>query len=688
MKEYLANQLRNVAVLGHLGSGKTSLCESLLFLSKAIAKKGEVERKTTVSDYLPEEQNRQTSLSTSLIPVEWNGYKINFLDTPGSEEFVGELEQDLSVVDGAIVLIDATKGIEVGTERVWDELRDRNIPTLIFVNKMNKENVKFEAVMDKVMTGFGANAVPVCWPMGTENNFQGFFSLITKKAYLGSDDKESPLPAELEGKLEELAYQVNEKAAETDEELMEKFFMEEPFTTEELSKGLKTGVKNCDLFPILVGSVTENQGVQTLLNMVCEYLPGPSDLPGKKALSAKDGKEVVKKALDTEPFSAYVFKTIVDQFLGTINFFKVCSGTTAGLTEVVIPNLDQTVKTGAFMSLLGKNQINVDILHAGDIGVVTKMNDLATGFTMCDKRDVVKFPPIEVPTPVIYIAIQAKSKQDEDKISTALQKLNTEDPSFEIKRNPETSQLLIGGQGMTHIGYILEKMKNMFKVEVQTTDPKIVYRETIRKIGQAQGKHKKQSGGAGQFGDVWIRFEPLADKDFEFASEVVGGAVPKNYFPAVEKGLIETLEHGPLAGFPVIGVRAVLYFGSYHPVDSNEISFKIAAALAFKEACKVIKPTILEPIMDVNVTVKDEYVGDIMGDIPQRRGTVMGMNPAGHGKTTISAQIPEAEIISYAIDLKAMTQGSGKFTRKFNRYDDVPEHLVAKIIDEYKPKQN
>ncbi len=680
MKEYSAKQIRNVALLGHLGSGKTSLAESVLFLSKAISKKGEVERKTTVSDYLPEEQNRQTSLSTSLIPVEWNGYKINFLDTPGSEEFVGEIEQDLSVVDGAIVIIDAQKGIEVGTDRVWDEVRDRNIPTLIFVNKMNKENVKFAAIMDKVVEGFGNNAVAVCYPMGTENNFQGFFNALTKKAYKGGN--ESDVPAEYADKCDELHYAINEKIAETDEELMEKFFMEEPFTEEEAAKGLKAAVASCDMFPILVGSATEEVGVATLLDMICTYLPSPVD---KGAKVGKDGKK--REGTDSEAFSAYVFKTVVDQFLGTLNYIKINSGTTNGLVDLVVANNDAIVKAGQFMTLMGKNQILVPTFHAGDIAVVTKMTDLFTGATICDKKDVICYEPAPVPTPVIYVAIQAKTKQDEDKMSSSLQKLNAEDPSFEIRRNPETAQLLIGGQGMTHIGYILEKMKNMFKVEVTTAEPKIVYRETIRKVGEAQGKHKKQSGGAGQYGDVWIRFEPLEGKDFEFASEVVGGAVPKNYFPAVEKGLIETLEHGPLAGFPVIGVRAVLYFGSYHPVDSNEISFKIAASLAFKEACKVIKPTILEPIMEVVVTVKDEYVGDIMGDIPQRRGNVMGMNPVGRGKTAITAEIPEAEITSYAIDLKAMTQGSGHFTRKFIRYADVPENLVKKIIEEYKPKQ-
>ena len=680
MKEYSAKQIRNIALLGHLGSGKTSLAESILFLGKAIAKKGEVARKTTVSDYTVEEQNRQTSLSTSLIPVEWNGCKINFLDTPGSEEFIGEIEQDLAVVDGAIILVDATKGIEVGTERVWDELRERNIPTIIFINKINKENVKFEKILEKVKEGFGQKAAVVGYPIGTDNNYNGLFSLISKKAYV--QGVESSIPDEYHDKVEELIAELSEVVAQTDEELLEKFFMEEPFTDEEMKKGIRSAVASCDLFPIVVGSCLENIGVASLLDMAVEYIPSPVDKGPKVGTNGQK-----REGLDSEPFSAYVFKTVVDQFLGTINYIKINSGTTEGLVDLMISNNEQVVKAGQFMTLMGKNQINVPVLRAGDIAVVTKMTELYTTATICDKKAPICYEPAPVPTPVIYIAIQAKTKQDEDKMSSSLQKLNAEDPSFEIRRNPETAQLLVGGQGMTHIGYILEKMKNMYKVDVTTAEPKIVYRETIRKVGQAQGKHKKQSGGAGQYGDVHIRFEPLADKDFEFASEVVGGAVPKNYFPAVEKGLIEALEHGPLAGFPVIGVRAVLFFGSYHPVDSNEISFKIAASLAFKEACKVIKPTILEPVMEVIVTIKDEYVGDIMGDIPQRRGTVIGMNPAGNGKTAITAHIPEAEITNYAIDLKAMTRGSGKFSRRFIRYDDVPEHLVAKIVEEYKPKQ-
>ncbi len=685
MKEYSASHIRNVAILGHLGSGKTSLSESILFVGKAIAKKGEVERKTTVSDYLVEEQNRQTSLSTALLPVEWNGHKINVLDTPGSEEFVGEIDNDLSVVEGAIILVDATKGVEVGTERVWDEVRSRNIPTIVFVNKIDKENVKIDQVMKSIKERLDAKCIPLCYPIGHDASFNGYVDAVHKVARTLSGEK--PLEGANADQVEEMNMTINEAVAETSEELLEKFFGGEELTADEVKTGLRVGTAKCEIFPVLVGASTKDIGVDNLLSMICELLPSFADKGEVKGTNPKTDAPMSRKASDAEPFAAYIFKTLVDPFLGTINFFKVLSGTTKDLAELYVANTDAVIKPGQIIALMGKNQINVDVLKAGDIGAMTKASDLATGYTICDKKAPFLYPKTELPTPILYVAIAAKTKQDEDKISSALQKLNAEDPSFEIKRNPETSQLLIGGQGMTHIGYILEKMKNMFKVDVDITDQKIVYRETIRKKGEAQGRHKKQSGGAGQFGDVWIRFEPC-DAPFEFASEVVGGAVPKNYFPAVEKGLQECLEHGPLAGFPVIGVRAVLFFGSYHPVDSNEISFKLAAALAFKEACKIIKPTILEPVMEVRVTVDNDFVGDVMGDMNKRRGQVLGVEPLPGGKQCVVAQVPEAEITKYAIDLKAMTQASGRFTRKFIRYDDVPEQLVAKIIADYKKDNN
>ena len=687
MREYHSKAIRNVAILGHLGSGKTSLTESLLFLSGAIDKKGEVEKKNTVSDYTLEEQARQLTLSTSLIPVEWNGHKINFLDTPGNEEFIGEIDSVLSVVKGAVLVIDASKGIEVGTERCWEELKKRNIPTIIFINKMDKENIKFDHLIEELKEKFGKRVAPFCYPLGKQDSFDGVALAVEKKAKLYKDGvcNDGEIYPDKMAKVDELYEAICEAVAETSEELMDKYFSGEPLTTEEVKTGLRTGVLAGDVYPIFCGSALKNIGVQSLLNLVIDFMPAPDDLKPKQGKDLK-GNIVTRETKDSAPLSAYVFKTIVDPFVGTINLFKIYSGTLKTGQEVYISNTDTTVKMPQLLSLMGKTQLQLEAAYAGDIIAVAKLSELTSGYTFCDKKDPVIFDGPEFPTPTIYVAIKPKNKQDEEKIPTALQKIAQEDKTFETRRNPETAQLLIGGQGITHIGYIIDKLKNTYKVEVDTEDPKVVYRETIRgKTDEhgVQGRHKKQSGGAGQFGDVWIRFEPT-DQDFEFHEEVFGGAVPKNYFPAVEKGLQKALEKGPLAGFPVIGVKATLTDGSYHPVDSNEVSFVLAAGLAWQEACKVVKPTILEPIMEIKVTIKSEYVGAIMGDMSKRRGRILGQEDIEGGKTVITAEVPESEIIKYATELKAMTQASGRFSRQFLRYDIAPEDKIKKIIEEYK----
>lgn len=689
MKEYHSKAIRNVAILGHLGCGKTTLAESFLFACGAIDKKGEVEKKNTVGDYTIEEQTRQTTLSASLIPAEWKGYKINFLDVPGSEELIGELDNVLQVVKGAILVLDASKGIEVGAERCWEELRKRNIPTLIYLNKMDKEGVKYEQLIDSLKEKFGKRVAPFCYPLGKQDQFDGFAMVVENKARLLKNGVvvDGEIYDDKKDKCEEIYNSMCEAVAETSEEMMDKYFSGEPLTQEEVKNGLRISVLNGDVYPVFVGSATKNIGVPTMLDMVIDYLPAPDDLKPVEVTDANTKQRVKRETKDSEPLAAFVFKTIVDPFVGTINLFKIYSGVVRTGMEAYIPNIDETIKMPQIFSMMGKTQLNVDAAYAGDIIAVSKLPELQTNYTICDKKNAVIFDKVEYATPVIYTAIQPKQKQDEEKISSALQKISQEDPTFEFKRNPETSQLLIGGQGVLHIGYILDKMKNTFKVEVGTEDPKIVYRETIRgrTMGEkgVQGRHKKQSGGAGQFGDVWIKFEPC-DKDFEFAEEVFGGAVPKNYFPAVEKGLQKALEKGPLAGFPVIGVKATLVDGSYHPVDSNEISFVLAAGLAWQAAIKEVKPTILEPIMEVKVTIKNEYVGTVMGDMSKRRGRILGQDDDGAGKTVITAEVPEAEIIKYATELKAMTQASGRFSRKFLRYDIAPEDKIKRIIEENK----
>ncbi len=684
MKEYKTKELRNIVILGHQGSGKTTLSESLLFVSKTIDKKGEVEKKSTASDYMPEEQQRLSSLSTSLIPVEHNGYKLNFLDTPGNDEFVGELNQALSVVKGAIIIIDATSGVQVGTERVWKEIRKRRIPSVIFINKMDKENIKFDDLLNEITEKLGKEAVPFAIPIGKEDKFEGFVDVIDMKGYVfdQSGSKEVEVWEDNKARAEELNEVILEAVATTSEDLLELYFSGEEISKEQISAGLKNAMIDGELTPIMIGSATKDIGVITLLDMLVNYLPDPSQLKPLKGKDPKTNAEVIRQTKDEEPFSAYVFKSTVDPFLGVINLLKINSGTLSVGQDITITNTGDNKKVGQLFSLRGKTQINLQTAHSGDIVAVAKL-DLNTGQTISDPRNQIVFEPVPIVTPVIYVAIVPKNRQDEDKISGALQRLNLEDPTFEIRRNKETSQLLVGGQGMTHLGYILEKMKSMFKVDVITEDQKIVYRETITKKVEAEGKHKKQSGGAGQFGHVYIRFEPT-EENFVFEEEIFGGSVPKNFHPAVEKGLIETFEKGPLAGFPVVQVKATLYDGSFHSVDSNEISFKLAAALAFKDAvANGAGATILEPIMKVSVTIKDAFVGDVMGDINKRRGRVLGMDQ-GQGEQIINAEIPEAEIVSYAIDLKAMTQGSGSFTREFLRYEEVPAHLIDKIVKEYK----
>jgi elongation factor G len=684
MKVYETSQIRNIAILGHLGSGKTTIVESLLFASGQISQRGSIETRNTVSDHMEEEKIKLGSLSTSLIPVEWKGIKLNFLDVPGTEELDGEIKQTLSVVKGAVLVIDASKGVEVGTERLWKEIRKNHIPAVIFVNKMDKENVKFEDILEDIRVKLGKKAVPFCWPIGREADFEGFVNVIEMKAriYDGNKCNDAEIWEEKRPKIEQIRELILESVAETSEELLEKFFGGEEITQDEISSGLKEGIYNGELTPLIVGSATKNIGIETMLNMLSEFLPQPDALKPLEGINPKTEEKVIRHTVDNEPFSGYVFKTIIDPFVGAINFVKINSGTLKTGIEIAVHDTGKQEKIGALFSLMGKTQIAVELAHAGDIVCVSKLDNIHTGYTISDPKAPIVYPVVEVLKPTIYVSINPKNKADEDKISNALQRLNIEDPTFEIVRNKETNQQLLGGLGMTHINFVLDRIKTVFKVDVQQEEPKVVYRETIKKKVEAEGKHKKQSGGAGQFGHVWIRFEP-STKTFEFNEEVFGGAVPKNYFPAVEKGLLETFEHGPLAGFPVIFVKSTLYDGSYHPVDSNELSFKLAASLAFKEACKQAQPTILEPILKLYITVKDQFVGDVMGDMNKRRGRVLGMAQGDEGQI-IEAEAPESEVLKYTIDLKAMTQGSGSFQREFARYEEVPHHLIDAIITKYK----
>ncbi len=680
---YNADNIRDVAILGHLGSGKTTLVEAFAYATGLIKQKGEVEKKNTISDYSDEEHNRTSSINASVVPVYYNDHKINLIDLPGNDDFVGEILSVTRLIKGAILVIDAASGVQVGTIKHWHTLRRRNIPTIIYVNKMDKENVNFEDILSEIRTKLGKNAVPFTYPIGHEVNFDGFVNVVDLKArrYNGKECVDDEIYPDKRAKVYELHNTICEAVASTNEELLEKFFNGEELTREEIHKGLRDGVLNGELIPVIVGSATKSIGIHTLLNMMIDYLPCPSDL--KPYLVETDkGEKVERKTLDTEPFSAYVFKTIVDPYAGIINIFKVNSGVLKLGDDIYVPQTGKTEKISTLFNICGKNLTNVNEVHAGDIAATTKLSNVHSSYTLCSPKNIVTYKPVKYPTAVIFLALVPKNKADEDKLSQVLQKIMLEDPTVEVKRNQETKQLLLGGSGLSHLSYILEKMKNLYKVEVKTEDPKIVYRETITKEAVGDGRYIKQSGGAGYYGVVQMRFSP-SDKT-EFTEEVFGGAVPKNYFPAVEKGFLEALGQGLLAGFPVINIKATLLDGKYHPVDSNEMAFKMAAILAFKDAYMKANPIILEPIYKISVNVNNQYLGDVLSDLNQKRAKVIEMNDQGNGNQEIVATVPEAEILNYAQELKAITQSSAYFNREFLDYEEVPAYLKDKVIEQNK----
>ncbi|XMB73185.1 elongation factor G [Mycoplasmatota bacterium WC30] len=686
MNEYKAEALKNVVLLGHLGSGKTSLAESLAFISGRIDKKGSVEKKNTISDSTTEEHHKQSSLSTGLVPIEFKNYKINIFDAPGADEMIGDINHVLSVASAAILVIDASSGIEVGTEKMWLEIKKHKLPALIFVNKMDKENVKFDEVLAEIKTKLGKEAVPFCLPLGKSEEFNGFADIVELKAriYDGNSCVNGEIFEDKKEKVNSLRQELIETVAGADEVLLEKYFEGEELTMEEIQKGLHLSVISGEAVPVMVGSATKDIGALTLLHMIRQYFPSVSELEPVKGTDG-EGNEVVRNYSVDEPFSAFVFKTLIDPFIGTISLMQIKSGSLKKDQDVYVSNTANTERATQVFTLLGKTQIPLDVAYAGDICAMAKVSGVKTGTTLSEKKINVIYPQIVTPTPTMYVAIHPENKKDEDKLSSALAKLQLEDNTLEVRRNKETSQLLIGGQGMIHLGYIIDKMKNMFKVPLETEEQRIVYRETIKSTAEATGRYIKQSGGSGYYGVVVMRFEPTPGKDYEFAQEVFGGSVPRGYFPAVDKGLQDALEHGVLAGFPVIGVKGILTDGKYHAVDSNELAFKLAAGIAFKEACKTARPTILEPIFKIEVSIKDEYLGDVLGDINKRRGRVLGMEPANApGYQKVVAEAPEHEISKYTIDLKAMTQGSGTFSREFIRYEEVPGNLIEKIVEEQK----
>ena len=641
MKGYSSDKIRNVVLLGHGGCGKTTFLEAALLATKVINRLGKVEDGNTVSDYDKMEIEKKYSINTTMVPVEYNGYKYNFLDTPGFFDFVGEVDSAMSTVSAAIIMVDASEGIQVGTEKAWELCSETDTPKFMVLTKIDKDSVDCDKLVEQLREKFGNSVV--------------------------TDDDEDAL---------------REAVAGTDEALMEKFFNDEPFTDEEFTNGLMDGIANGDIVPIIKASSFTGEGIDEVLRSIARYVPTPSKHAPYIGKNSKNEDVEVITDVSADPVM-YVYKTIADPFMGKISYAKVLSGTVKLGQELYNPRSQKSEKLGSMFFVRGKQQENATEVPAGDMVALAKLQHTKTGDTLCLKAKAVTMPGINFPKPNYFVAVEPAEKKDEEKMAQGLHKLMEEDPSFVLERNVETHQSLLGGQGDIQIGIIRAKLKERYGVSVKVIPQKIAYRETIKGSSDVQGKHKKQSGGAGQYGDVWIRFSP-SQQNFEFYEELFGGSIPKNYVPAVEKGLLECMDKGPLAGCKVQNVKAVLYDGSYHDVDSNEVSFKIAASLAFKKGIVAANPCLLEPIMKLEITVPEKYTGDVMGDMNKRRGRILGMEPTDNGKTKLLAEAPQSELFDYAIVLRAMTQARGTFTVEFSKYEELPAHLAEKVIEAHK----
>ena len=674
-----SNNIRNIAVIGHSGEGKTSVVEAILFNAHATDRLGKVVDGNTVTDSDEQEIARKMSISLSVAYAMWEGVKINLLDSPGFYDFEGEENEALRAAGGALIVTGASGSVSVGAEKAIDKCLKNKIPMVLFINGMDKENADYTGTVAALKEKYKGKIAPIQIPLMEGNKMVGYVNALTERAYrfTGEGLKDIDIPADSKHTLVSMQESLAETAAENDEALMDKYFEEGTLSREDTIRGIRKGIHSVSTIPVMAGSATQNRGIINLIGEIVKYMP-----------SAEERREMLATSLDTDdpvsvtceegPFAAQVFKTVVDPFMGKLNVMKVFRGTLKSGTTVYNATTGKTERINQIYLLRGKKQEPVSELSAGDIGAVNKLAATNTGDTLCDENVKVKFDPIHFPRPVLSMAIYAEKKGEEDKIFQGLNKLAEEDYTFTVTKNKETGEMLINGQGETHLDVINRKLKAKFNVSALLKTPKIAYRETIRKTVEAEGKHKKQSGGHGQYGHCKVRFEPF-EGEFEFAEEVVGGSVPKQYIPAVEKGLIECLPHGVLAGYPVTGLRAVLYDGSYHDVDSSEMAFKLAAALAFKEGLKNAKPVLLEPVMKLKIAIPENFLGDIMGDMNKRRGRILGIDMM-EGMQVVNAEAPQAEIQRYATDLRSMTQGRGKFTAELARYEEVPAGEAEKIV--------
>ena len=673
--------IRNIAVVGHSGEGKTTLCEAMLLNGGAIDRMGKVPDGTTVSDYDELEKAKKMSIYTSCAYLMWKDVKINLLDLPGYYDFEGERNEGLRAAGGALLVIGANGVLPIGAESIIDYCLKLGKPLIIFINGMDKENADYMGTVQALRAKYAGKIAPIQIPIMENGKMQGCINALQEKAYLFKEKgaQEIEIPADMMDQVEEMKASLMETAAENDEILLDKFFETGELTREETIQGIRIGIASVNTIPIMAGSAFQNRGVINLLNEIVTYMPKARERLNTLASNEK-GEMVNVRTNKDEPFAAQVFKTVIDPFSGKLSYLKSFRGVLKSGSVVWNSNTETEERIGQVYALRGKKMEPVDELAAGDIGAVNKLGNTNTGDTLCDPSAKVKFPPIYFPKPTLFMSVSAAQKGDEDKVFSGLAKLKEEDYTFSIEKNPETAEMVLGGQGDIQLELLAKKVKSRYGVEMKLTEPKIAYRETIRGSAEAEGKHKKQSGGHGQYGHVKIRFSPC-EEEFVFGEEVVGGAVPKNYFPAVEKGLREAMEHGPLAGYPVTGLKAVLYDGSYHDVDSNELSFKMAASIAYKEGLKNAKPVLLEPIYSLKIAIPSDYLGDVMGDINKRRGRIMGTDTEGE-RTVITAEVPLSEIKTYTMELRSLTRGSGKFVSEFLGYEDVPPMLVDKIVAE------
>jgi elongation factor G len=694
VKIYSGENIRNVAIVGHGHAGKTTLVSAMLYTSGAAPRLGRVDDGSAITDYDEEEVARKMSIAASAAYVEWDKTKINVIDTPGFNMFVHEAKMVLPVVDAAIVVVDGVAGVEVVTQKVWKDCDEYKTPRLIVVNRMDRDRANAERVLDSLTSSFGRDVIPIELPIGSEKSFSGVIDLVRMKAYtyeLGGNGKgkETEIPANLKQQALEAHEKLVEMVAEGDDKLMEKFFDAGTLGEEDLIPALHNAIREDKIFPVIFASGLGNIGADRVMDFIVDYTPAPSEhewVQGEAAASG-NGDAPKRHETDAEPVSVYVFKTVSDAFTGRISYFKVFSGVLKNEATVQNYSRGSAEKFSHISVMQGKTAVPINELHAGDIGAVAKLKDTLTGDTLGDKAAPIQYPRVKLPEPAITFAIEPKSRADEDKLGPGIHKLMEEDAMLRFFRDPQTQEFLIAGTGQQHIEVIVAKLKKRFHTEVVLKAPKVPYRETIRGKADVQGKHKKQSGGHGQYGDCKIKMEPMPrGGQFEFVNDIFGGAIPKNYIPAIEKGIKDAASRGYLAGYPMVDFRVILYDGSYHDVDSNDMSFQMAGRIAFKKAMEAAKPTLLEPVMHVEITVPDDFAGSIMGDLNSRRGRIQGMDNKG-GNTVVKAEVPMAEMLTYGVDLTAMTQGRGSFNMEMHHYDAVPGALQEKIIEKAKAER-